>query len=552
MAATAGGKLIYKPFSDGQLNPGGLSVILPFEAQGASDVRLVGADGNTLEVLQPGVPGKEGIKFYTKKPGSAFGQNVKLSIDGREFDIPNAGQRYEGSFTGDSQLAPVNKGGGPSNLQPITSGAGAAPAFLGDQYPTYQPTFFDPVPNVQAAFQDPQAFAEEYGVEAVQSILRNYDDAERLGLRQLETELSGLQNFVPAAAALKRRELSADQQFNQALRTAQIQQVLPGVQQNLAGQTERAARYAEGRLPSGIEDEALTVATRSRAADIASSRGFGDNSVVARTTSDLLSAEERLKIAQYGDELIQSNAVRRQELELAPTAYSQAGEMIQVMPEVGAGRAAQRYSETLNQATTLTAAQALSSSVNQVQFNAQLEDAINRFNAQTGLQNQQFNAQNLFSAQLGAFNYLQGYAANLAGLQTAQIGQERADRIRERLTAIYESAKGNAQRQQAIKDILGVVGKIPGIADIVQDIISEFDVDVESPSTTETTPTSPPSNVGQDVSNGTGTDSTFIPSEDVTSPSQFEEDFGTDEEFTASDEVGYGFSSSEYERSMNG
>lgn len=544
MAATAGGKLIYKPFSDGQLNPGGLSVLLPFDVGEAQDVRLVDQGGNTLEVLQKGAPGKEGIKYYTRKPGSAFGQNVKLLVDGKEFNIPNAGQRYEGSFAGDADLSPVNKGSssGPAGLQPTAFGAGAAPAYLGDQYPAYQPTFFDPIPLTQAAFQDPQAFAAEYGVEAVEQILRNYDEAEKLGLRQLETELQGLQNFVPAAAALKRRELSADQRFNQAMRTGQIADVLPDVQANLRGQTDRAASYAEGRLPSGIEDEALSVAVRSRAADVSRSRGFGDNSVVAQTTSDLMSAEERFKIAQYGEELITRNAAARSEFELAPTAYSDAGTQVKVTPEVGAGRAAQAYSETLTQSSTLTAAQAIQAAINQVQFNAEMEANTNRFNATTGLQNQQFNAQNMFTAQLGAFNYNQGFAANLAGLQTAQISNNRADKIREQLTAIYQNAKGDAQRRETIKEILGVVGKLPGMVDIVQDIVAEFDTDVETAPSTETS-------TGSSII--TSNDETII---DPTSPEQYEQDFGTEEEFTANDELQmrYGFSRSDYERAMNG
>jgi hypothetical protein len=476
MAATAGGKLIYKPSSDGQLNPGGLSVLLPFEAEGAQDVRIVDEAGNTIEQLQRGVPGKEGVKFYSRKPGKSFGQNLKISVDGKEFDIPDGGQRYEGSFGGDSGLAPVNKSTG-GGLSPVAAGAGAAPAFLLDQFPGYVPSLFDPAPMLQAAFQDPSAFAEEYGVDAVESIIRNQQEAERLGLRQLETELEGLQNFAPAAAALKRRELSADQEFNQALRTQQIRSTLPGVQRNLEQQTQRAAAYAEGRLPSAIEDEALTVASRSRAADMAAAGGFGTGSPAAMRLSDRLSAEERLQLAQYGDRLIGENAVSRQNLELAPTAYSDAGSQLQVRPEVGAGRATAAYADTLNQRTTLSAGQALEAAIQQTQFNTTLGNNINQFNASTGLQNAQFNTQNQFAAQLGAFNYLQGYAANLASLQTAQINQDRAQEVRDKLTAIYQDSKTNQQTRDTIREIIGVIGKIPGIADVVSDITDFFEDD---------------------------------------------------------------------------
>ena len=127
-------------------------------------------------------------------------------------------------------------------------------------------------------YTDPQKFASTYGEFNRGEVSKNFAQAQGMSLAQLDTELKGLQSYVPAASALKRSETSLDNQFNQAQRTAQVNQALPGANTALAAQAKRADAYANGRLPDSVQDRALELGVRSQAADQASTGGFGATS----------------------------------------------------------------------------------------------------------------------------------------------------------------------------------------------------------------------------------------------------------------------------------
>lgn len=238
---------------------------------------------------------------------------------------------------------------------------------------------------------DPAEFARKYGETARAEMGKNLAYGQQAALSTLNTELQGLQNFVPAAATLKRSEISIDNQFNQAQRTQQVNQALPGAEKDLLNQNKRANSYALGKLPEGFDDDALNTQIRSDAADNAAAGGFGVNSAVSRRASGLMSARERLGIAQYGEQLLNSNIGTRAGLYLAPTEYSDAGSQIRVTPEVGAGRLTTGYASEANSLGMVSANTALSTQVNQEQFSTNLNQQTNQFNASNDLQNSQFN-----------------------------------------------------------------------------------------------------------------------------------------------------------------
>lgn len=294
----------------------------------------------------------------------------------------------------------IGKVGVPDRLAANPVGENAfVPSYLGDEYPS--PFLVKTAPY---KFTDPFKFAEQYGAFQRQNLYKNFDAARDLALKELDTELAGLKQFVPAASALKREQVALDNPFNQAQRLAQVDFALPGVSNQLNAQSKRAEAFASGRAPDEVTDRALELGVRSRAADSAYSGGFGTGSAVARKTSDLLSAEQRIGLSQYGDQLLNSNIAAKSNLLLAPTEYSDAGSQVRVVPEVGGARlAAGAFTEINNQAN-IPAQTALSADINQNQFKTNLEQQTRVLN--TGVQNQ-------FA--LGKFQYDVGYAGAVAG-----------------------------------------------------------------------------------------------------------------------------------------
>lgn len=488
------GTFLYKPIGQGQVGGGRANFLL-------GNTSLVSGgfydkQGNLVERFgrfqgRPEGNGPAGVKFYAQQPGGAYGQDLEARFtdnSGKVFsyNLPNGGQRYEGSLGDPGSLKAVNKGpmgggggaGGsfPGGLSPFNYGAGASPGYLGGSYPTFQPVNFNPVnfqdinaPDYQMV--NPVDFSNNYGKAIDPQIYANFGKSSGMALDTLATELRGLKAFEPAAAGLAREQAAIDNLQNQSQRTRQVENTLPGVVNNLRGQTDRAATYATGKLPNSIDDAALQYGIGSRAADQATTRGFGDNSLAGKGAASLMSAEERFKIAQYGEGLIAQNAQTRTALELAPTEYINAGQQIKVTPSVDAGQYSRQYFNDINQLSTLPVGQAFQGAINQSQFSAGQQLDVSKFNASTGLsaqefnssndlQAQQYNSSNQFAASMGLFNYNAGFSSNLAGLQTSQINQQRQDMLTQQLLEQFSSSKNEAQTASTIGSIINGIGSV--------------------------------------------------------------------------------------------
>lgn len=239
---------------------------------------------------------------------------------------------------------------------------------------------------------DPMSFAGEYGEFYRDEVLKNADLADQIALQQLNTELAGLTEYASASAALKRSETSIDNAFNQAQRTKQVDEALPGMREDLVAQRDRASAYAEGRLPDEMEDRMMELNVRSRSADMSGAAGFGAGSVAAQKASTLMSAEQRLGVAQMGEDLLTKNMVARSELLLAPTQYSDSGAQINVMPSQSASVLSAASLGQLNELANVSATNALGTRVGQEQFNATLLNDISKFNASIQQDTEKFNA----------------------------------------------------------------------------------------------------------------------------------------------------------------
>lgn len=280
---------------------------------------------------------------------------------------------------------------------------------------------------------DPMAFARTYGEFYRGEALKNLSVADQMALAQLDTELGGLIDYAQGAAALKRQETSIDNLFNQDQRIQQVNQAVPGVVEDLEGQRARALAYAEGRLPDEMEDRMMELNTRSRAADTSTAAGFGAESAASQKASTLMSAEQRIGLSQYGDQLLSQNVQAREDLLLAPTEYISAGQQISVMPSQSASVLSASALGQLNEQANVSATTAMGTQVNQEQFSANLANDISQFNAALQQDTEKFNAnletqQNQFQAnmqaQIDEFNAQMEQAENLSEAEIQQRTQE--------------------------------------------------------------------------------------------------------------------------------
>jgi len=130
---------VYKPFSTGSRNRGGLSVIVDGTRDQYKSVGIYDQNDNLLEDLSytPNVPepGKGGgdpaTKFYSQKPGSSFGKNIKTRVtyaDGRteDYNIEDSSQYYRGTIGQPDSLQAMDPGAGGGGGGSQDSGTGGA------------------------------------------------------------------------------------------------------------------------------------------------------------------------------------------------------------------------------------------------------------------------------------------------------------------------------------------------------------------------------------------------------------------------------------------
>lgn len=383
---------------------------------------------------------------------------------------------------------------GPGQFAPGYIGYGAYPSYLGKEYPDPVLTGFNPISDTRSRsapfnFTDPQAYAAKFGDFNRSEVVKNFDLSKDLALGALDTELAGLTSFVPAASALKRSETSLDNAFNQSERTKAVDSALPGVRADLDAQAGRARTFAEGKIPDSIADRGLELSTRGAAADAAYSGGFGANSSAARSVSDLASAETRVQLSQYGDQLLGKNIDQKTSLFLAPTEYSNAGSQVQVTPQTNAGVTAINQTNQLNEQTLISPTNALSSTVGQNQFTTNLEQQTREnnatrafqtktFNASNTLQNSQFNATNQNNFALGKFQYDVSYAGAVAGAGQTNINTQTGLQMQLLNSQIFSDYLAKAQATQQTGAIAqGLAALLPQLAGAITSIAGLFKSD---------------------------------------------------------------------------
>ena len=490
----------------------GPAILIPHELNGkVKSVNYVTNDGKSINTQFTGGSGytetnaekyNVGVNAESLGPGKVQvtlddGTILEQNIDnpfqdfrnGKATAPQNANSGPGGGGVNGAIPTPGNTGTIPNGFAPGNIGFGAYPHYLGNQFPSPVSIGYNPVDykNIQKApfnFTDPTQFAAQFGEFNRSEVAKNQQQASAQALDTLNTELQGLTGFVPVASALKRQETSVDNQFNQSQRTAQVNQALPGVNQDLNDQAARARTYASGGVPDAVADRALNLSTGSQAADIGYAGGFGSNSSATRKLSDLLSADARINLSKYGDQLLSNNITAKTNLNLAPTEYSNAGSQINVNPTLSASQLTQSNLQDLNNRTLLSPSDALGQTVQQNEFDTNLSQSTREFNATNRLQSGEFNASNrnavdTFNATnannfgLDLFNYKVGYAGTLAGAQqtniNTQTGLAQQAQYQQIFSNFMQQAQSAAQTgaiaqgvAAALPTIIGAIGSLLG------------------------------------------------------------------------------------------
>lgn len=525
----------------------GAAVLIPQEFGGKiKSVTYVTAQGERQTQYMGGAVNETGaIKFNLGAAPESLGPGtVRVTLDtGEVFEQPIENPLMD--FREGKATTPQSPNSGPGatgdfgGFAPGALGFGAVPAYLGDQYPSkisktkftpikaakgvdYSPVSYDPAEAADYEFTDPMKVAREFGGFNREEIRKNYSLAKDLALDQLDTELEGLQMFAPAAAALKRSETSLDNIFNQQQRTQQVNAVLPNARGDLEAQRSRANTYARGEVPDSVTDRALELGVRSQAADIGYSGGFGASSSVSRKISDLMSAENRIKLSGYGDQLLTNNINTSSALLLAPTEYSDAGGQIKVMPQINAGVQAGQNLNTINAETLINPTNALSTTIQQRQFGTNLQQQTNQFNATNQIATNQFNASNTLNAaqfnanvvnnnrqfnaqgkfqqsqinsaarndlRMGRFAYDVSYAGAVAGASQLNMNTQLALQQQAQSAQIFQDQLAAAQNSAQTGAIAGgVAAAIPQLTALLDSIKSIFNSTQTDPAKVNTAP----------------------------------------------------------------
>lgn len=379
--------------------------------------------------------------------------NLNLNVGDASATIERGSVSYEGP-PDLSQFNARSKGsvGYPTGINPggmygfTQQGFGVSPADLTQYFPDAEQTAL-----AKFKFTDPSKYVQEYGKTATNIFKDNYKLSNDLALDSLDTELKGLQSFAPAAAALKRSLIAEDNAFNQQQRTQQVNTALPGVQGALTQQFQDAQTYASGSVPDSVLDAGLSLTARSRAADKSAAGGFGASSSVARRASDLMEAEDRIRLSQYGNQLLGNNIETQAALFLAPTQYSNAGAQINVNPSVSATQLSSNISGQLNSLNNLSASQALNTEVSQRTFDTNRRQARRDLNTQI---------QNNFNLQ--KFGYQVGYAGAVAGAGQTDINTQVGLQQQQQYYDLMRQYQGQSQNAGTIGSIFSSVGTLFG------------------------------------------------------------------------------------------
>lgn len=489
-------KILWKPRSD---SDGNLVILFPYKA---GNVVIRDKNGNIIARGRSTGP-SNGYQDTVRFPlsGSRF-RDVKVEDDtGRSFRIGDGGLRYENIGSGEGvsdrrqlkatsgEATDTSSDTGPSTGgDPSTGGQQVGPAEQnvpegeedttedvpgGDLPPepnlidpsivfTPDPISFPVIPPANFNFTDPLDTAERVGEFNREQSERNFVTAVERSRELSRQELEAVQEFASQMSDFQLELLDVENAFNRQERLEAAETAIPGVQELFARQRQRAEALSEGRLLETAEDRALELTARSAAAEGNVIRGFGDESLAGRSTSDLLSAQQRLQVSQIGESFLNRSIQLASGLLFDQPTKANIAQRLPSQPAVPVTQLAPALQAQENQLTTITPTAAQQSITQQEEFQTTIEQRTNEFNATGQFEAAQFNSNQEFQA------ILQRAGIEIANVQ-AQNEQQRSAfnveegrRERAELQAAFDRAIDTFTRNRDRDQLLNSLGILFG------------------------------------------------------------------------------------------
>lgn len=443
-------------------------VYITTERGGGSPPVITMPDGTSVTGVKASSIGRSwventpsGMQYQWVFPNfTSYGQPVTVSSGGQSKQMvlsPSTEYRTEnGGLAGVDQAPNKSAYGGMGGVGGVmVNGNVAMPIDLTSQFPT---AVTIPVPAYN--FTNPMEFAKEYADFQKGQIKDSFELARQMTDQAMKDEQRILGEYIPEAAARKRQETAADNVFNQMTRTQQLESTIPDVLEDQDQQAADARTYASGRLTDEVTDAALSLDTRSSAADMANASGFGARSSAARVLSDQLSARERFQISQYGQQLKGQSIQDRANLRLAPTSYSNAGQQVNVNPTVSPTQLTQATTTTALNQMGIPTTTALASTTQQEQFKTTTELDVSKFNATN---------QNTFALQ--KFGYMAQLANATQQAVQGGINQELSQQQQQAALGTFKEGLKEAQRTGNVAAATSIIGAILSASGLGKEVV---------------------------------------------------------------------------------
>lgn len=485
-------RLIVKPSFD----HGGGGIV----ANQSGQYTIFDPEGNQLEQIRAGGrPGEHGIKVQSQAIHSGLPSGSYIvGPDGTRYNLTGgSGQRHEFDEGNSKPIVVSNKGavrgggggsyggdfssGGPQTSVYTTAGGNNVVIPGGADFGS---VMFNPA-DWYGAYGD----ARMAGDEAKDLYMQNIQDARNPALDLVDTDIEGIKRGINELAPIYRREGDTDAQTNMR-RAGELDSFnftrIPGFNnfnRDEVGKTNdfNASQFEEAVGRSGVDyrdrvntvldqlkaeaaggfsDEFLNNVSsqiaRGRGSDIAASSGVNPFSGAGSNILAMTDANTRIDRAMQAQSLIPSVAGQAQQLlqpplELSkttlatptevPLSTSDVASRVPLQPNISAGSTAMHIADTAESYQAVGAPQALASSLQNRQFNSQMQFERDKF--VSSMQNSQI---------LGQANALQG-----------GFNADKADQVRGEQQAAFQQGLDTASTNQALGAGASVIGTIGGI-----------------------------------------------------------------------------------------
>lgn len=243
-----------------------------------------------------------------------------------------------------------------------------------------QPIYLDPninektqIDGIELQFTDPIEVLRKIAEENNQQLDKNFLTALNQAGQLSDANTQQLIDYLDTISPYQRQLIGIENAFNQQEQLKAAETAIPGVTDMLRGELKNAQTLASGRLLKDSEDRALEQIARTAGADAAWTRGLGDDSLVGQTLSDKLSVTQRLDVMKTGQNYL-TQALQNATSTLMDTPQKAGlGSKIPAQPQQSISDITSKQQALLNDATTLSPANALNSITEQRKAQADLD-----------------------------------------------------------------------------------------------------------------------------------------------------------------------------------